>query len=85
MGVEGLEPPSLAAQDPKSCVSASSTTRPRGSPNIHTVFITRNLKAAGYKPHMDVSCNPNSHPIHYRNAAGNSVKPFIIDLQPLQS
>ena len=28
MGAEGLEPPCLAAQDPKSCVSANSTTRP---------------------------------------------------------
>jgi hypothetical protein len=28
VGVEGLEPPSLAAQDPKSCVSANFTTRP---------------------------------------------------------
>jgi hypothetical protein len=28
MGGGGLEPPSLAAQDPKSCVSANFTTRP---------------------------------------------------------
>ena len=28
VGAEGLEPPLLSEQDPKSCVSANSTTRP---------------------------------------------------------